>query len=132
MTDPTHTGPTTDAPSCRPPERARERLRADLRRGRLDRDDVALSALQTALAAIDNAEVVPYRRQEAVEGKVPDVPRRDLDAAGVAAALDAEIAEADAARAEREHVAPDTPAVADLHRTVALLTRHRDLARASD
>lgn len=132
MTDPAHSGPTTDAAPPRPSESARQRLRAELRRARLDRDDVVVSALRTALAAIDNAEVVPQRRQEAVEGKVADVPRRQLDAADVAAALDAEATEADAARAELERVAPGTPAIADLHRTVAVLSRHRDLARAAD
>jgi len=74
---------------------------------------------------------VPPSRQEAVEGAVPDVPRRVLDATEVAAAIDAEVTEAIAARAELARAAPGTDAVADLGTIVEVLTRHRDLARGS-
>ena len=97
---------TTDSP-------LRTRLRTALLGARRDRDAGTVSALRTAIAALENAEAVPApQRDGALEGAPVGVGssearRRVLDEADELAVLDAEIeAHREAERAYAD-VAPD-------------------------
>lgn len=66
----------------------REELRRGLTAAMKSRDAVALSAVRSALAAIDNAEAPPLSD---FDGAAGEVARRDLDDAQMRAIVEAEI-----------------------------------------
>lgn len=117
---------TTDSP-------LRTRLRTALLGARRDRDAGTVSALRTAIAALENAEAVPAPQRPA--GALEDAPlgvgasearRRVLDEADELAVLDAEIeAHREAERAYAE-VAPDRAEAA--RRAARTLTDLRSLS----
>lgn len=57
-----------------------ERLKADLRAAMKVRDNVRLMTLRTMISALDNATAVEVDTSFVpMEGRTPDVPRRELD-----------------------------------------------------
>lgn len=111
----------------------RETLRAELKTAMKARDRVAMTALRSALAAIDNAEAVPIDampRAGAVEGSAigagaADAPRRELSDADVRAIVQGGVDErrnaADGLRATHPERAEALDAEAAV--LTALLTR---------
>ena len=63
------------------------RLRAALRAAMKERDAVAMSALRSALAAIDNAEAVPVSRQRPAAPPSEAAPSENVPIAGGVAGL---------------------------------------------
>lgn len=107
----------------------RERMRQALREAMRARDRVAVGALRTTLAALDNAEAVPVPsaasagaalEQLPVGAGATDVARRELSEIEIADLVRAEIAERHEAAA-----APNGPAsrAAKLRAEAALLER---------
>lgn len=104
-------------------------LRAELRTAMRSRDRVAVSALRSALAAIDNAESsgIAAPAAGAIENTAlgpgaAEVPRRELSDADVAAVLRAEISERDSAAATLD-AAQAADRAAELRAQSALLRR---------
>ncbi|MGV9860090.1 hypothetical protein ACWDTD_15760 [Gordonia sp. NPDC003425] len=107
----------------------RARLRAELRTAMRSRDRVAVSALRSALAAIDNAESsgIAAPAAGAIENTAlgpgaAEVPRRELSKADVVAVLRAEISERDSAAATLD-AAQAADRAAELRAQSALLRR---------
>ena len=109
------------------------RLRAALAPAMRQRDRVAMSALRSALAAIDNAEAVdpahaPRPGQGRIAGAVSgvgaaEVPRRTLSAGEAAQVVRAEIAQREAAAAAYERLGREEQA-ARLRAEAAVLAAH--------
>ncbi|HEX7100822.1 MAG TPA: hypothetical protein VF377_16475 [Acidimicrobiia bacterium] len=103
-----------------------ERLRRDLITAMSQRDMVAVSAIRTAVAAIDNAGAVEAQHSAApigAGGFSPDVPRRELDEKAVAQILEAEIEERRTAMATLADLGQDSH-VERLQREVEVLVRY--------
>jgi uncharacterized protein len=83
-------------------EELRARLAADLRAALKARAGVRVAALRSLIAALDNASAVDPGtvRQPAPFARSAEVPRRELSAPEVAALLDGELAERQAAAAK--------------------------------
>ena len=82
-----------------------DRLRASLKAALKARDEVATSALRSALSAIANAEAVPSGPARLRLGiGAGDVPRRELSDAEIDAVLRAEIEEKQSAAAVYERI----------------------------
>lgn len=81
-----------------------ERLKTDLRRALRARDRAAVTALRTAVAAIDNAGSVglPEDDRAPVVGRAADVPRRELTEEEVVVLLRHEVHELSAGIAAAE------------------------------
>ena len=113
-----------------PAQQWRTLLRAALTDARKQRDPIRVSALRTALSAIDNAETPDHTDTPTrVDGPIAhsaaglgaaEVPRRHLDDAEIRALLRAEIDERRSA-ASQFTAGGHTERAAELHRAAAVL-----------
>lgn len=130
--------PAADPPPADPPPadpaagNLRQALRAALTLALKNKDRIAVSAIRTALAAIDNAEAVPVGAGAGPSSEAPagslgvgaaDVPRRELSASEIQTIVAAEIAERRHAADEIAETHPDRAATlraeADVLATIA-------------
>lgn len=110
----------------------RQRLRVDLRQAMKEREVLAVRALRSLLAAIDNAEAVAVEEtsdggthvaKAAVGAGAGDRARRELTPADIAGIVQAEITERADARAQYLHGGRESEAE-ELTREIAVLTRY--------
>ncbi|WP_026820534.1 GatB/YqeY domain-containing protein [Arthrobacter castelli] len=91
----------------------RDTMRRDLKTAMKARDRVAVTAIRSALAAIDNAEAIPVERSVAENGTAEvaasavgigaaEADRRDLDAEDMRAIVEAEVNDRTAVAGEYE------------------------------